>query len=478
VTLAEGLATFATAASYDSLSELAREQMKIRVLDSLACAIGALDGEPTRVVREQVEEFAGVEVCTLIGGGSVPPDRAALYNTALVRYLDFNDSYIAAGETCHPSDNLGAVLAAAEYAQASGRDLLASLALAYQVQCRLSDVAPVRDAGFDHVTQGAYAVAAGVARVLGLDAVRAAHAIAIAGTAFNALRVTRTGALSNWKGLAYANLAGAVTGTTFLARRGITGPLEVFEGEKGFMDAVSGCFDLTWENEDLERVTGTILKKYNAEIHSQSVIEAVLQLRAREHLSATDIVRVEIDVFDVAYRIIGGGEEGDRTVVATKEQADHSLPYLVAVALLDGDVMPEQYRPERIVRDDVQALLLRITVRSDAILSRRFPAEMPCRVRIILRDGQVKTAELADYPGFHTRGRTWEAAQKKFERLTSPHTSPSLQVRILATVAELEQFPVTDLTSLLADVNVTADAHATRQGENSHFASQRKRGAL
>lgn len=461
-TLAEGLATFATAASYDSLSELAREQIKIRVLDSLGCAIGALDGEPTRLVRAQVEEFGGVEACTLIGGGSVPPDRAALYNTALVHYLDFNDSYVAAGETCHPSDNLGAVLAAAEYAHASGREFLTGLALAYQVQCRLSDVAPVRDAGFDHVTQGAYAVAAGVARVLGLDAVRTAHAIAIAGTAFNALRVTRTGAISQWKGLAYANLAAAVTGTTFLACRGMTGPLEVFEGEKGFMDAVSGYFELNWETEDLERVTRTTLKRHNGDTHGQSVIETALALHARERFPVEMIARVVIDVCDVVYRTIGGGEEGSKSVVRTKEEADHSLPYMVAAALLDGEVMPEQYQPERILRDDVQALLPRVTVRSDAALSRRFPAEMPCRVRIILRDGQAMTAECGDYPGFLTRGETWEAAQEKFERLTAPYASSSLQAQLLATVAELEQFPVTALTNLLAAVNVTADTHATR----------------
>src|SRR5437867_2501890 len=419
MTIAERLAQFAVAASYDDLSEAAREQLKIRVLDALACAIGAVDGEPVRLVRAQVEEFNGSGPCSLIGGGHAAPDRAAFYNSALVRYLDCNDSYLTKDETCHPSDNLGAVLAAAEYAGASGRDFLAALALAYQVQCRLSDVAPVRDAGFDHVTQGAYAVAAGGARALGLDPARTAHAIAIAGTAFNAPRVTRTGPLSHWKGLAFANVAGAVTRTTFLARRGITGPLEVFEGEKGFMDAVAGFFELNWETEDLERVTQTILKKYNAEIHSQSVLEAVLEIRAREHFSAADVERVEIDVFDVAYRIIGGGEEGEKTVVRTKEEADHSLPYLVAVALLDGEVMPEQYRPARIRSDDVQALLRRVVVRPDDGFSRRYPAEMPCRVRVTLRGGRVLTAELADYPGFLTRGRTWEAAREKFVRISA-----------------------------------------------------------
>src|SRR5574338_494940 len=231
-TIVQRLARFAVRASWDDLPAPAREQLRIRVLDSLACALGALGGEPVRMVRSLVEEFDGSGPCSLIGGGTASPDRAAFYNSALVRYLDFNDSYLAKGETCHPSDNLGSVLAAAEYAGASGRDFLAALALAYQVQCRLSDVAPVRDAGFDHVTQGAYAVAAGVARALTLDSTRTAHAIAIAGTAFNALRVTRTGPLSHWKGLAYPNVAGAVTRTTFLARRGVTGPLEVFEGDK------------------------------------------------------------------------------------------------------------------------------------------------------------------------------------------------------------------------------------------------------
>src|SRR5205807_9485531 len=153
------------------------------------------------------DDFGGTGHCTLIGGGRTAPDRAALYNGALVRYLDFNDSYFAPGETCHPSDNLAPVLAAAEYASGSGREFLTALAVAYQVQCRLSDEAPVRARGLDHTTQGAYAAAAGASRALGLDATATANAIAISGTAFNALRVTRTGALSNWKGLAYPNTA-------------------------------------------------------------------------------------------------------------------------------------------------------------------------------------------------------------------------------------------------------------------------------
>lgn len=457
LTKAEELAAFVVRAAYDDLSDAARRELKIRVLDSLGCAIGALGGEPIRLLRAQLRDFDGYGRATLIGGGRTAPDRAAFYNAALVRYLDFNDSYLAPGETCHPSDNLGPVLAAAEYAGATGRDLLAALAVAYQVQCRLSDVAPVRARGFDHTTQGSYAVAAGVARALGLDAERTANAIGICGTAFNALRVTRTGALSHWKGLAYPNTAFGATHATFLAMRGITGPREVFEGTKGFMDAIAGAFEIDWAKEDLERVTRTILKRYNAEIHSQSAIEGLLELKHEHGVSAADVEAVEVDIFDVAYHIIGGGQEGDKTVVRTKEEADHSLPYLLAVALLDDQVMPEQYAPERIQRGDVQALLRRVVVRPDAGYSRRFPAEHACRVTVVLRDGRRLAREKTDYAGFHTRPMPWETVVQKFERLAAPYTDGERRRLIADAVTHLEDLDSTELTRLLAAVRAPAD---------------------
>ena len=163
------LAYFVTKAGHDWLSPAASAQAKIRVLDSLGCAIGALNAGTTAMIAAQNAEFGGNPICTLIEGGRTAPDRAAFYNSALVRYLDFNDSYLAPGETCHSSDNLAAVLAAGEYGDGNGKEFLTALAVSYQVQCRLSDVAPVWSKGFDHTTQGAYALAAGVARDLRLD---------------------------------------------------------------------------------------------------------------------------------------------------------------------------------------------------------------------------------------------------------------------------------------------------------------------
>lgn len=452
MTLVGKLADFVVGSSFTDLAGDTLAQLKIRVLDSLGCAIGALAGEPVRLIRQQVDDFGGNDRCTLIGGGRTAPDRAALYNSALVRYLDFNDSYLAKDETCHPSDNLGAVLAAAESADADGKDLLTALAVAYQVQCRLSDVAPVRARGFDHTTQGSYAVAAGASRALGLDARKTAHALAISGTAFNALRVTRTGALSHWKGLAYPNTAFGCTHAAFLAMRGVTGPPEVFEGNKGFMDAISGPFEIDWGREALDRVRRTIIKKYNAEIHSQATIEGVLELKQEHALSPQEIENIHIDTFGVAFNIIGGGEEGNKTVVSTKEEADHSLQYMVAAALLDGQLLPDQYRQQRIKSNDVQELLRKVEVRATDEYSQRFPDEMACRITIELKGGRTITREKKDYEGFHTRPVGWDAAGEKFIALSRPFADEELQREIMAVVRDLEDRRVTELTGLLAQV--------------------------
>jgi len=453
MTQVEQLAAFAVQATYEDMSAEARQALKAHVLDSLGCAIGALDGEPIRLVRAEIELLGGNSLVTLIGGGKTAPDRGAFYNGALVRYLDYMDTCLTKGESFHPCDNLGAVLAASEYAGRTGKEFLAALAVAYQVQCRLSEVAPVRARGFDHTTQGAYAAAAGVAKALGLDIPHTANAIAISGTANNALRVTRTGHLSHWKGLAYPYTSFSATNAAFLARQGITGPIEVFEGNKGFMDTIAGHFTIDWAHEDLEYVRRTIIKRYDAEIHAQSALEGILELRAAHNLQASQIEHITIDIFDVAYHIIGGGEEGSKHEVQTKEEADHSLPYMLAVAILDGEVTPRQYAPERITRDDVQRLMRKIEVRPNAAFSQRFPDEMPCRIQVALQDGQTLVTEKADYEGFFTRPMSWDQVVAKFNALAEPYTDAGLRRDICDAVGSLDSLAmIAELTGLLAKV--------------------------
>jgi 2-methylcitrate dehydratase len=373
-------------------------------------------------------------------------------NGALVRYLDFSDSYLAPGETCHPSDNFAAVLAASEMADADGATMLTAIAAAYQVQCRLSDEAPVRKRGFDHTTQLAYSAAAGASRALALDANRTAHALAMSGATLNGLRVTRTGALSHWKGLAAPFTASAALEATLLARIGITGPLGILDGKKGFMETIAGPFEIEWEQEDLDRVTATILKKFNAEIHSQAAIQAAIDLKGIHEFCAQEIAAVDVDVFDVAYDIIGGGEDEDKTVVFTKEDADHSLPYLIAVALLDGKVMPEQYDSFHLQSPDVHDLLCRVRIRPNRVYSRRFPEEMVSRVAVTLKNGQQFELERSDYPGFSTNQMSWNEVRAKFMTLASPHANAEDLAEIASAVESLETIRVRELTRLLAHI--------------------------
>jgi 2-methylcitrate dehydratase len=450
MTEVERLARFVDQRQFADISAKARQQLKIRVLDTVGVAVGALNAPPILAVSRLIDELGGKPLSTLIGRGKTAPDRAAFFNGALSRYLDFMDSYLAPHETNHPSDNMGAVLAAAEMRGASGADFLTALAVAYQVHTRLSDVAPVRDKGFDHTTQGAYAAAAGVAKALRLPPDQIANAIAISGTANVALRVARTGTLSHWKGLAYPNTAMAATHAVLLAAHGITGPEQVFEGNKGFKATISGPFEINWLAEDLERVRLTILKKHNAEIHAQPALDAALDVRSQASFAIDRVREVRLRTFRVAHQIIGGGEEGDKRTVRSKEEADHSLPYMLAVALLDGEVQPEQYTPERIAARDVQDLLRRVTITADQTLSERFPQEMPAVLEVELDDGCVLRAARDVYQGFHTNPFDWATARQKFDRVTRAFLTKEAADRVAEVIASLDERPVSELTACLA----------------------------
>ena len=302
-------------------------------------------------------------------------------------------------------------------------------------------------------------MAAGVAKALGLDQAGTANAVAISGASYEGLRVTRSGNLSNWKGLAYPNIAYGATDAAFLAMRGITGPLEVFEGKGGLMDAITGKFELDWSKENLEMVLKTNIKKYNAEFHAQTAMEAALDLRTKEKINAAEIKTINLAIFDVAFNIIGGGNDGNKQHVKTKEEADHSLPYMIAVALLDGEVTPAQYDAKRILKQDVQDLLKKVTITPDKAMSDRFPAEMPCRLDIELNGGRKLSIEKHDYDGFYTRPMPWDSVVAKFNSIASHYASEIQRAAIVDAVAHLETNGITHLTGVLNESFTGALAH-------------------
>src|SRR5258706_6916833 len=238
--LAHRLADYAVGLKFENLPAAVVHEVKRRVIDSLGCALGAWDAEPCVIARRVASKMLAERGATVWGTRhQSPADWAAFANGCLVRYLDFNDTYLSK-EPAHPSDNIPAACAIAEAEGVSGRDLITAIALAYEIQCRLCDAASLRARGWDHVTYGAFSTALAAAKLMKLDAERTRHAVGIAGVASIALRQSRVGELSHWKGCAFANAARHGVYAALLARDGMTGPSPIFEGEKGFEKLVSG----------------------------------------------------------------------------------------------------------------------------------------------------------------------------------------------------------------------------------------------
>lgn len=252
--------------------------------------------------------------------------------------------------------------------------------------------------------------------------------------------------------MAYPQVAKEGTWSALLAGRGITGPTEVFEGNKGFKESIAGDFELDWSAEDLEMVRKSIIKKHNAEIHSQSALDAALDVRGQHGFDVSQIRDIQLKTFDVAYSIIGGGEEGDKRNIQTKEEADHSLPWMLAAILLDGELTPEQYEPHRIVASDVQTLMQKVSIIPDAAFSDRFPDAMPAELTVTLENGTILKATRDSYEGFHDNPLTWDGARKKFDRLATPYANDELRDQIAEIVRNLEEHKVAELTGLLQHV--------------------------
>ena len=233
----------------------------------------------------------------------------------------------------------------------------------------------------------------------------------------------------------------------------------MFEGNKGFRESIAGDFSIDWENEDLEKVTRTIIKKFNAEIHSQSTLEGLQDLLKSEDFDPEAIDSIVLNTFKVAYDIIGGGEEGGKTNIRIKEEADHSLPYMMAALLLDGNVLPQQYLQERIQREDIQQLLKKVQVYENKAYSDCFPKKMACDIVIRFKDGRELRIAKTDYEGFTSRPASWDFIIDKFNNLAAP-VDEALRREIIAVVQDLENYSIRELMALLEKVKESCEVCA------------------
>lgn len=444
MSLAQKIAQFACNLSYQDLTHEAVHEAKRRTIDSFGCAMGAWLSEPCKIARDVAS------LCDAKAGGTVVGTRhqtsaelAAFANGTAFRYLDFNDTYLSK-EPAHPSDNIAALLAIAEAFDIGGTDLIRGIVVAYEVQCRLCDAYSIRKRGWDHVTYGSFSTVAGCGAMLDFDEETMVHALGLAGTPNNAMRQTRVGELSMWKGCAFANASRNGVFATLLAHLGMTGPAPIFEGQMGFFNEVCGgdTFDIPTFGGSGEpfMINKTYIKRYPAEYHSQSAIDAAERMIA-EHggtFEPEEIESVEIATFNASYEIIGGEPEKWRP--QSRETADHSLPYITCACLVDGEVWLPSFDERRFRDERLLSLVAKTKVVADAELDRLYPEQgIPNRLTVKTADGNVWEQRVDAPIGHALNPMSDEDVVSKFQRLSEPVLRESQMAEALHLLLTLDE---------------------------------------
>ena len=447
-TLAHQLANYACLLRFEDLSRQVVHEVKRRVIDSLGCALGAWNEEPCAIARKVASEFSAKAGSTIIGTKhKAPPDWAAFATGCCIRYFDYNDTYLSK-EPAHPSDNISAALSIAESINAHGRELITAIALAYEVQCRLCDAASIRARGWDHVTYGAFSTALACTRLMQLDPEKTRHAVNIAGVACAAMRQARVGELSHWKGVAFANAARHGVYSALLARAGMTGPAPIFEGQMGFEKqlgvSLGSVGDVFVKRPDAKNVNegtaamilNTSIKYWPAEYNSQSAIEAALFLR-KSIIDPRQVSGMTIESHDASVDIIGS--EAEKWRPETRETADHSLPYITAIALIDGEVTSKQFEPERFADPEIWKFLGNVKVERNAELSALYPGAVANIVHVDLANGK-RLSKRVDYPLGHAKNPLKDSeVEGKFRALVEPSLGENRAQEIVDLVWKLDE---------------------------------------
>lgn len=404
-------AEYALSVSWDKLPPETVHEVKRRIVDSVGVAFAALHSDTAQAVRKWVytrQQPAGAHLWGM--PVRVDVEAAAFYNGVLVRYLDFNDTYLSL-EPLHPSDMIPALMAVAEAYRLPATDLLTAIAIGYEIGVCLCDAASLRKHRWDHVNYIGIATAVAAGWLLGRglpDAVSVIeNAVSIAAVPHASMRQTRAGELSMWKGCAAANSARNGVFAALLASCSLTGPYEPFEGEMGFFRQLLGgerfnddALKSLYDRQPPHRILDTYIKFWPVEYHAQSAVDAALQLH-REIGDPSSIEKIHIDTFRASYEIIA--KDPQKWEPQTRETADHSLPYITVAALLDGRVTPETFSKERIFDPHLRKMLKENTTLSeDPELTSGYPEGIPNRITVTLKDGTTLT-KLVKYPRGHAR---------------------------------------------------------------------------
>ena len=448
---------YALKLSYRDLPKEVVRRTKHIILDTVGCALGGAESPPAKIARAAASEItSAVPSTVLISGQKTSPDLAAFANGVMIRYLDFNDTY-AGSPTCHPSDLLAPVLAVVDAKHGDGKDVILGTILGYEVFCGLIDAgANERGRIWDQSTYGVIAAAVVAAKLFGLMKEQMCNAISLAVASHISLEQIRRGQISHWKGCALANASRNAVFCAMLAAKGMTGPEEVFEGKAGFLNSTGIRFEIRpfADSADGYRIMKARVKAFPAGYFSQSAIEAILNLRSQIS-NLDDIKEIRLQTFPAGYEVMGSGEANWQP--ETRESADHSLPFVMAVALMEGGIEVHHYDQLYYKRSDVRTLMQKISVRIGEASVAAWP-EVPLNiVDIEMKSGKVLSTKVAYHLGHFKRLMTDAEQERKFRPLAAP-LLPERQINeLLACLRRLDEVErIGEVISLTVAPNLSA----------------------
>lgn len=407
----------------EDMPDAATRAMVRNYLDSVGCAAGGFLSRPAGIARSLAARAGGGAPAASALGLAEPTlvELAVFANAVATRYADYNDVEMLTGSG-HPSDMCPAIVAAAEVTGCSGREAITAMNVAYEVVGAIGRQVPLRDRGWDQGLMCSIGVAAGLSWLYRLDAAQTANALSIAITPSIPLRVARAGELSDWKGAATAHATMTATFAVRLAQAGMTGPGRPFEGIEAAIEKVTGPFELrdVGVPVDGKHVSETVQHKYFPVIaEAQSPVQLSLELREKFDIDELESMTLTTEYLGWHE---GGGGQGDRAEKwdpKTRETADHSLPYVMAAALVDGRLTMESFAPERLSDPALRPIMKRIEVREDPEYTARRAAsgELVAVIDVELRDGFRLHAE-ANHPRGHWKNPMTDAEiNSKFDSM-------------------------------------------------------------
>lgn len=440
-TISHKIAEFAVNLKYEDLPEEVVFQVKRFLLDSIGCAFGGWDTEDVQIQFRLHQQMNGTEEGTvLVSGAQMPMNHAALLNSLLIRALDYNDIYWEE-DPSHPSDIIPAALTPAEVLSKSGKDVITAIALAYEFEQRMCEFAHpgIRERKWHHATLTGFVSPIVAGKILGLNVEQMVNAIGISGSHTCTLGAVTAGKLTNMKNTVDPLAVQSGVLAAQLAKDGYTGPEHVIDGKEGLVDTFGPDFELNLLTDNLGkdwRILRCSMKAFAAEALTHSPITAVLKIVREHHLKPENISGILVKTISRAADILSDPSKYKPT---SKETADHSLPYCLAAAVMDGMVTPAQFTEEKLKDPQIWNLLPKIKVVAEPEFEKLFPRLKTSEVTITTTDGKSHTLRV-DYPkGDYRDPMSEEELLDKFDSMVLAKVGKERRDRMVELIMNLEK---------------------------------------